>query len=161
MSIDLAYEPVGWVDARRMHNAAVIVRVGQQMGLSRRAQIIAVATAMQESALLNQANGNVPHSLELPHEQVGWDHDSVGLFQQRCSPPHGAGSWGTPEDLMNPAESARRFYSALVRLGLTDSPNLSAAAQAVQGSAFPSAYAKHEGTATRVVDSILAAQNGS
>jgi hypothetical protein len=53
--------------------------------MPRRALVVAVATAMQESNLHNLANDQIPESSRYPHQGSGTDHDSVGLFQQRAS----------------------------------------------------------------------------
>ncbi|MET9772871.1 heavy metal transporter [Streptomyces sp. NPDC006367] len=105
-------------------NAATITAVGTARGLPDRAVTIALATALQESSLRNIDYG---------------DRDSVGLFQQRPSQ-----GWGTVEEIMDPSYSAGRFYDHLVEVpGYTRLP-LTDAAQRVQRSAFPDAYAKHE-----------------
>ncbi|HEX6686217.1 MAG TPA: hypothetical protein VF062_25815 [Candidatus Limnocylindrales bacterium] len=134
----------------QMKNAATIVRVGQGLGLPRRALIIGVATAMQESNLYNTASNAIPESFDYPHEGASSDYDSVGLFQQRTSM-----GWGTVADLMRPEYQAEKFFSKLALLDWA-SMSLTAAAQAVQVSAFPDAYAKHESRATTIVDAVLA-----
>ncbi|MBQ0888977.1 heavy metal transporter [Streptomyces sp. RM72] len=105
-------------------NAATITAVGTARELPDRAVTIALATALQESSLRNLDHG---------------DKDSLGLFQQRPSQ-----GWGKPEEIMDPAYSAGLFYDHLVEVpGYLDLP-LTDAAQRVQRSAFPYAYAKHE-----------------
>ncbi|MEU6686873.1 heavy metal transporter [Streptomyces sp. NPDC046832] len=105
-------------------NAATITAVGTARGLPERAVTIALATALQESALRNIRHG---------------DRDSLGLFQQRPSQ-----GWGTPKEIMDPTYSAGEFYEHLVKVpGYTRLP-LTVAAQRVQRSGFPQAYAKHE-----------------
>ncbi|WP_437029762.1 heavy metal transporter [Streptomyces sp. enrichment culture] len=105
-------------------NAATITAVGTARKLPERAVTIALATALQESTLRNLDHG---------------DKDSLGLFQQRPSQ-----GWGKPEQIMDPAYSAGLFYDHLVEIpGYLDLP-LTDAAQRVQRSAFPDAYAKHE-----------------
>lgn len=135
------------VDPRQMENAKWIVAEAQRRHLSPRAAKIAVATALQESGLLVLANTGVPSSMSLPHQGTGHDHDSVGLFQQRQS-------WGATRDLMNPSASAGKFYDELVKVSGWQSMPLTRAAQRVQRSAFPGAYAKHEGKASAIVDAI-------
>ncbi|MGW7344160.1 hypothetical protein [Streptomyces sp. NPDC054854] len=104
--------------------AATIAAVGTTRGRSERAVTIALATAMQESALRNLDHG---------------DRDSLGLFQQRPSQ-----GWGTPEQIMDPVYSAGIFYDRLEDVpGYAGMP-LTVAAQKVQRSGFPDAYAKHE-----------------
>ncbi|MFI8217433.1 heavy metal transporter [Streptomyces sp. NPDC085932] len=105
-------------------NAATITAVGTARGLPERAVTIALATALQESSLRNIDHG---------------DRDSLGLFQQRPSQ-----GWGTPKEIMDPTYSAGEFYEHLVKVpGYTRLP-LTVAAQRVQRSGFPQAYAKHE-----------------
>ncbi|MGK5445611.1 peptidase M23 [Micromonospora sp. URMC 105] len=143
--------PVAGLDRAQMENAKAIVNAGRKMGVPRQAMIIAVATAMQESNLYNYASGVLPESQNYPHQAIGWDHDSVGLFQQRPS-----SGWGEVGDLMDPEYATRAFLSALLEIpGWRDLP-LTVAAQSVQVSAFPDLYAQHEWRATRVVEAILA-----
>lgn len=105
-------------------NAATITAVGTARKLPDRAVTIALATALQESALRNLDHG---------------DKDSLGLFQQRPS-----WGWGTPEELMDPAYAAGEFYDHLVKVPDYQELPLTVAAQRVQRSGFPDAYAKHE-----------------
>lgn len=106
------------------NNAALISAVTLSRGLDHRTVTIALATALQESKLRNLDYG---------------DRDSVGLFQQRPSM-----GWGTIEEIMNPVYSTNIFLDRLVEIeGYLDLP-LTEAAQQVQISAFPDAYAKHE-----------------
>ncbi|WP_370664979.1 heavy metal transporter [Streptomyces sp. IBSBF 2507] len=105
-------------------NAATITAVGTARKLPDRAVTIALATALQESALRNLDHG---------------DKDSLGLFQQRPS-----WGWGTPEEIMDPAYAAGEFYDHLVKVPDYQELPLTVAAQRVQRSGFPDAYAKHE-----------------
>jgi hypothetical protein len=107
--------------------ASLITAVAVQRGLPPRAASIALATAMQESKLRNIAHG----------DQAG--PDSRGLFQQRPSQ-----GWGTEAQVMDPYYAANAFYDALVRIPGYESMEITEAAQTVQRSAFPSAYAQHE-----------------
>ncbi|MFI7283595.1 M23 family metallopeptidase [Micromonospora chersina] len=131
----------------QLRNAAVIIKVGQDMKVPARGWVIALSTAMQESALRNLANSTVPASLALPHEGVGADHDSLGLFQQRPG-------WGSVEQRMTPSYTARKFYEKMVRVRDWQHRPLTVVAQRVQVSAFPDAYAKHEDLAGRIVDAL-------
>lgn len=129
---------VAGLDAEATAHAATIIRVGRELGVPAEGIIIALATAMQESTMRN----------------LDWgDRDSVGLFQQRPS-----AGWGTIEQLTTPEYAARLFYggpsnpNAGATRGLLDiegwqSMSLTEAAQAVQISAFPDAYAKWESSA--------------
>lgn len=119
-------------------NAAVIVQVGRELGVPDYGIIIALATAMQESSLRN----------------LDWgDRDSVGLFQQRPS-----SGWGSVEQLTTPRHAAMLFYGGpsnpnsgytrgLLDISGWESMPLTVAAQKVQISAYPDAYAKWESSA--------------
>ncbi|MFC4066731.1 M23 family metallopeptidase [Actinoplanes subglobosus] len=150
-------------DARQVTNAAVIVSVGKQMDVPAWGYVIALGAAMQESRLLNHANDNPAYpqvaalSMALPHEAVGHDNDSVGLFQQR--PIEGAGSWGTVQELMTPNIAARKFYTALLKVPGWEQMRLTDAAQAVQRSGYPEAYQKHEADAKALAAHVLGLPN--
>jgi hypothetical protein len=116
-------------------NAATITAVGRDRALPSRAVVIALATALQESRLVNLDYG---------------DRDSVGLFQQRPSQ-----GWGSPEQLQNPRYAAGKFYDALVRVGHWQTLPLTKAAQAVQQSGFPDEYAKWEPRASALAKALL------
>ncbi|MFV2021341.1 peptidase M23 [Micromonospora sp. LOL_023] len=146
-------EPVAGMSQVQMDNATMIVDAGLTLQMPREAMVIAVATAMQESTLLNRASEVLPESKNFPHQGTGWDHDSVGLFQQRTST-----GWGAVADLMDPTYSATQFYLALQRVPGWEQLRLAEAAQAVQVSAYPEHYAKHESAADAVVTEILAAR---
>ncbi|MET7751518.1 hypothetical protein [Micromonospora sp. NPDC005367] len=141
--------PVAGLTQAQMDNAKIIVDVGRQLHVPKRGLIVALATAMQESNLYNYASGVLPESQNYPHQAIGWDHDSVGLFQQRPS-----SGWGTVRDLMRPAYAAKVFYLALLEVPGWQDMALTYAAQSVQISAFPEAYAQHEERATTVVDAL-------
>ncbi|WP_448222464.1 phage tail protein [Gordonia iterans] len=126
-----------------------ITEQAKKMNLVKRAAIIGNATALVEAGdpLKMWANRAVPESLKFPHDAVGSDHDSIGLFQQRDN-----GAWGTVADRMDPHKSAKMFYDALVKIPNWESMDMGAAAQAVQRSALPGKYAQKIGRATELVD---------
>ena len=124
-----------------INNGKAVISTGLAMKIPEKGIIVALATAMQESGLQNYANPNVPESMKLPHEAVGHDHLSVGIFQQQPW-------WGTIPDLMTPGVAARKFYEALLKVGGWEQMAPTVAAQAVQRSAFPDAYAAHVTRAT-------------
>lgn len=105
-------------------NAALIAAVAEKRGLPARAVTIAIATAYQESKLENVEHG---------------DRDSLGLFQQRPSQ-----GWGTEKQIMNPYYSTNAFFDELVKIDGYEDMEITDAAQQVQRSAFPEAYADHE-----------------
>ena len=116
--------------------ADAIIKEGKNRGISDRGIIIALSTALVESGMKMYANNADPQSLDYPHDAVGSDHDSVGLFQQRNN-----GAWGTLADRMDPAKSAGMFYDKLDDADY-NSGDMGAHAQRVQGSAFPEKYAQ-------------------
>jgi hypothetical protein len=122
------------LDPEQAGNAATITAIAVKRGLPARAATIALATALQESKLRNVSHG---------------DRDSLGLFQQRPSQ-----GWGTKAQVMDPVYSANAFYDVLVKIEGYRSLSVTKAAQKVQRSAFPSAYADHEADA-RVLASAL------
>ncbi|HVB45476.1 MAG TPA: hypothetical protein VNF47_22610 [Streptosporangiaceae bacterium] len=129
--------PQAWmpITPARYDNARTIVRQALDRHMGLRSAVIAVATAMQESALLNINYGT---------------SDSLGLFQQRPSM-----GWGSTRQLMHPAYAADSFLKALRSYqagnpGWAHQP-LWQPAQSVQCSAFPTAYAKWETQAAHLV----------
>ncbi|MGW7044891.1 heavy metal transporter [Streptomyces avermitilis] len=109
-------------------NAATISAVGAMRGMPERAVTIALATALQESGLRNIRHG---------------DRDSLGLFQQRPSQ-----GWGSKKQIMDPTYAAGEFYEHLAKVSGYTQLRLTVAAQRVQRSGYPEAYAKHEPDAT-------------
>ncbi|WP_460069163.1 heavy metal transporter [Streptomyces sp. YKOK-I1] len=115
-------------------NAATIAAVGTNREMPERAVAIALATAIQESGLRNLAHG---------------DRDSLGLFQQRPSQ-----GWGTEKQVTDPAYAASIFYEHLAKVpDYTELP-LTVAAQKVQRSGYPEAYAKHEADAVMLAAAL-------
>jgi murein DD-endopeptidase MepM/ murein hydrolase activator NlpD len=127
--------------AEQVGNAATITATGARLGVPMRGWVIAVATAIQESGLRN-----------LP----GGDRDSIGLFQQRPSQ-----GWGTPARLHDPVYAATKFYQRLLQVPHWQQLPLTEAADAVQRSAFPTAYARHEAAATRLVTAVGSGSGGA
>ncbi|MFJ8042919.1 hypothetical protein ACIRBX_20740 [Kitasatospora sp. NPDC096147] len=118
----------GELDLPQAANAATITAVALSRGLPERAVTIALATAMQESKILNLNGG---------------DRDSVGLFQQRPSQ-----GWGTVQQIKDPVYATNKFLDGLVKVNGYARMPLTDAAQEVQRSGYPQAYAKHETNAT-------------
>ncbi|HJF77888.1 MAG TPA: hypothetical protein K8V63_14110 [Brevibacterium linens] len=124
----------------QIDNARTIIAVGKGAELSTQAQTIAVMTALQESSLINVDGG---------------DRDSAGLFQQRPSM-----GWGTLAQVTDPIYSSKSFYGVnpeganrgLIQVPGWETLSPGAAAQAVQGSAFPDEYDKWEPLATELVE---------
>src|SRR6185436_173045 len=112
-------------------NAATIIGVARNMGAPPRAWLVALATAKQESDLRNINYG---------------DRDSLGLFQQRPSQ-----GWGSPAQVLDPVYSTTTFLNHLLQVPNWDRLPVTVAAQTVQRSAFPDAYAKWERLAADLV----------
>lgn len=119
-------------------NARIIYDVSVRMRLPPRAAVIATATAMQESSLIN-----------LTRPSSG---GSLGLFQQRPSQ-----GWGTPAQLANPHYASRAFYRRLMRVRRWQRLPLTVAAQDVQRSATPRAYGRWQALAQALVTTFGAA----
>lgn len=140
---------------RQAANAATIIAVGKQLNIPPRGWIVAIATAKQEANLLNLASLANPASLSYPHDDVAsGDHDSVGIMQQRDL-------WGPMAVRMNVTEAAKMFYTGgrAGQRGLLDikgweTMSIAQAAQAVQVSAFPDAYAQWESLAAKAVQDL-------
>src|SRR6476661_2841530 len=127
------------LSTEQAENATTIVAVAVRRGLPARAASIALATAYQESSLRNLDHG---------------DRDSLGLFQQRPSQ-----GWGEPTEIMDPVYSSGKFYDALVQVADWQRLSITEAAQAVQYSAFPDAYAKWADEATILADDLGGGQD--
>jgi hypothetical protein len=105
-------------------HATTIAAIGKRLGMPDHAVSVALATALQESKLHNVDYG---------------DRDSVGLFQQRPSQ-----GWGTPSQLVTPTFAATAFYNRLAEVDGWETMSVTDAAQRVQRSGAPNAYAKWE-----------------
>lgn len=122
------------LSTEQAENAAVIAAVATRRGLPARAVTIALATAYQESKIINLEYG---------------DRDSVGIFQQRPSQ-----GWGARDELMDPYYATNAFYDALVKIDGYQGMRITEAAQKVQISGFPEAYQQHA-TDARALASAL------
>lgn len=122
------------VDLEQGQWVALIAAIAQERGLPPRATTIAIATAFQESKVHNIDYG---------------DRDSVGLFQQRPSQ-----GWGSAEQILDPHYAIGRFYDALVKVKDYESMVINDAAQLVQRSGFPHAYAQHEDYARALASAL-------
>lgn len=164
------------------------IGIGKTLDVPEEGWVIAMMVMAQESTYQNYANdgANVHNynnwpapgkqywldlatlSLNYPHDAVGHDADSVGLFQQRPAAgwADGEGYTAATDDpeiavqrLLDPRWSAWQFFGGP---GGSSSPGLldidgwenltpGQAAQQVQGSAFPDEYNKWENEARALV----------
>ncbi|MFE6548275.1 C40 family peptidase [Streptomyces sp. NPDC057746] len=120
--------------AEQVPNAQTIVAAGLSLDVPKKGQIIALATAMQESRLRNLNYG---------------DRDSLGLFQQRPSQ-----GWGSAQQIRDPVYASEQFYKHLLKVDGWQQMTVTQAAQAVQKSGLPDAYAQWENLATVLQEAI-------
>lgn len=127
------------LDQQQVRVARTIIGVGKELKVPARGWVIAVATGLQESGLRPLTHG---------------DRDSLGVFQQRAG-------WGARSSRIDPRSSARMFFSGgahgqrgLLGIAGWQRLPLTVAAQAVQKSAYPDAYAKWETLAVKVVGDL-------
>lgn len=125
-------EEIEITPARAGYVAAVIAK-GRQMGIGDDGIIVALMTVLQESRLNMYANSGNAESLTLPHDAVGSDHDSVGLFFERLGP------WMSAHPGASHGE----------------------AAQGVQVSAFPDAYDQWEEAARALAGGVTGSGGAS
>ena len=129
----------GDLSDEQRRNASTIVATARDMGAPARAWLVALATAMQESNLRNLNFG---------------DRDSLGLFQQRPSQ-----GWGSPAQVTDPVHATQEFVSHLLAIPGWETLPVTVAAQTVQRSAFPDAYAKWESLAAQLVTGLAGVVN--
>lgn len=120
------------LSTEQIANAETVVATGRSLDVPDQGLLIALMTALQESSLQN-----IPYG----------DRDSVGIFQQREP-------WGSRSERLNVSTSTELFFTGGRggQPGLLDVPGWAqldptVAAQTVQASAFPTAYAKWEAIA--------------
>lgn len=142
------------LSAAQLANARAIAAAGRARNASRADIVIALMVALDESSLQNLANPGVPESMALPHDGVGSNADSVGLFQQRPSQ-----GWGTVAELMNPNTAANKFFDALGHTPHGGAAKPWVTAQMVQKSADPSGsnYHAQYDAALSLADTVLGA----
>lgn len=130
---------VAGLSPEQTRNAATIVQVARKLDVPGRGMVVALAAALQESGLRNLTGG---------------DRDSLGLFQQRPSQ-----GWGSPRQVRDPVKAAMAFFgrakhtnnTGLLDIKGWESMPITVAAQAVQASGFPDAYADDEALASQIL----------
>lgn len=158
--------------ASKIEYVQTIIGTGKAMKVPPPGIVAALSTALVESELKNYANDGVydviknnadsslgspsdaanilsfaQRSLAYPHDAVGSDATSVGLFQQQAWwGTVGASTWqndpeGTMKRLMDPTFQAQKFYNSLLKIPDWQSLSGGDIAQTVQSSARPLAYA--------------------
>jgi murein DD-endopeptidase MepM/ murein hydrolase activator NlpD len=155
---------IAGLDVIQLRHAATIIGVGRRRQIPSEGIVVALTTALQESRLRVYANDGtgdlaadqrgIKASLGFLHDAVGHDHGSLGIFQQQWP------WWGSMAELMDPETSAGIFYDALRGVPGWQSVPVPAAAQAVQKSAYPWAYADDEPLARRLLLELSAGMVG-
>jgi hypothetical protein len=139
----LTYDQQSWTfDSTQKKYGQIIIDEAVEAGVGYRGAVIGIATACQESGLRNLDYG---------------DADSLGLFQQRPSQ-----GWGTPEQILDPHYASAKFFSVMKSTcpsqfgsDYLTKTQLYQVAQAVQRSAYPTYYAKHERAAAELVAELV------
>lgn len=132
-----------------------IIAEGRRRGITPKGIQIALATALVESNITVYANQKLPKSLALPHDAVGNDGYSVGIFQQQVRDTGNGWWWGDEATCMGVESSAGLFYDRLAKLpynGTSKSPG--AFAQQIQQSAFPDRYDQRFGEAVALYNKL-------
>lgn len=120
------------LDTEQAAHATTIAAVGKRLAMPDHAVTVGLAAALQESGLHNLSRG---------------DRDSVGLFQQRPSQ-----GWGTRSELMTPHYAAAAFFRRLALVAGWQNLSVTDAAQEVQHSGSPNAYARWESEARALAE---------
>ncbi len=128
----------------------------QQAAKNSDGAILGVACAMSETGMRNLCNPNDPKSMTIfPNDGPGFDHDSVGLFQQRAN-----GEWGTTEQRMNPRQAARMFFNHLAAIEGWRNADPGQVIFRIQRGGSPARFSGFVAAATAAVQSYREAQQG-
>ena len=151
---------------------ARIVAATAEARLGPQAAVIAVMTALTESGLRILANPNDPSGAAYPNQGVGYDHDSLGLFQQRPN-------WGSAAARMDATASTNLFLDALQahpnwsteppwqvaqdvqRSAFDGSPNAANGGSAVYGGNYLAQHARAVAIATHIDDTAAGLECGA
>lgn len=167
--------------AGQVANMKAVIGLAKTMfpGDVQAAALIGLITVRQESVFRNYANDGImtpgkdpnpgpfgpedyahlTYSLELPHDAVGTDHASLGLFQQQATMGWGdfrTSTWaggdyqGVITRLMTPTYTIGKFFAKLAALTGWQDMEPGTAAQKIQVSALPTAYSEHLTLATEI-----------
>lgn len=147
------------MDSKKLGYAATAVYIADQAGLNDNGKRAMLMTIFQESRFKMYANSTVPVTLTFPHDDVGNDHDSAGLYQQRVN----SQAWGPVESIMDVSRSTKAFLGVSnesTAPGLLDIPGWEtmppgALAQRVQVSAHPTLYNQWEEAANQVLGEVM------
>jgi hypothetical protein len=100
--------PIAGISDAAAANGRVVAAVSVARG-GDQAALIALMVGLTESGLRVLANPNDPAGNAFPHDGVGSDHASLGIFQQQPW-------WGTAAQRMEPVASTNLFLDRLLSL---------------------------------------------
>ena len=140
-------DPIAGYSGEQLKNAAYIMNAASTLTLDRTAQVVGVMTAMGESSLVNVGFGDDLNGVTNPD---GTPTCSLGLFQQQWC----LGSWGTRDEVMDPAHAATAFFERLVSVADWQSLAPTLAIHKVQGNADPYHYETFFGAADQIVTAL-------
>lgn len=148
------------MDSRRLGYAATAVHVAKESDINQNGQLAMLMTILQESSFLMYASQRVPESLDFPHDAVGSDHDSAGLYQQRG--PDLNWAWGPIDSIMDVSRSTGAFLGVSQESrapGMVQVPGWQTMppgelAQAIQVSAHPHLYAQWQEAAAQILGEV-------
>jgi cell wall-associated NlpC family hydrolase len=149
-SLCATHGPIRGLTAGAAENGRIVAAVASARG-GQRAALIALMSGLTESGLRILSNPHDPAGDRYPSQGVGYDHDSLGIFQQRPQ-------WGSAAQRMDPVMSTNLFLDRL--FSLPDWPTAVPwlVAQQVQQSAFAdgSNYRAHAAQAEHILTGITA-----
>ncbi len=143
--------PVAGLSPAQATNARIVAATASARGGSS-AALAALMVGLAESGMRVLANPNDPGgAAAYAHDGVGYDHNSLGIFQQRPS-------WGSAAQRMDPTASTDLYVDALLALPNWRSLPPAHAAQLVQRSAFDGTPSAANGGSAVVGANYLAQQ---
>ncbi|KAM3549707.1 hypothetical protein MY1884_008610 [Beauveria asiatica] len=125
-------------------NAKAAIDQVRAEGLNRQACLAVISTALQESELHIYANPIVPASMNYPHDKVGGDQDSIGMFQQRAK------FYSDIATDMSAAGSTRLFLADMKGIAGWQTMEVSALCQTVQKAEAGNLYGQRVSLAEQI-----------
>ncbi|KAM3551672.1 hypothetical protein ARSEF4850_007755 [Beauveria asiatica] len=125
-------------------NAKAAIDQVRAEGLNRQACLAVISTALQESELQIYANPIVPASMNYPHDKVGGDQDSIGMFQQRAK------FYSDIATDMSAAGSTRLFLADMKGIAGWQTMEVSALCQTVQKAEAGNLYGQRVSLAEQI-----------
>jgi hypothetical protein len=113
-----------------------------------------LATGIVESNITVYANQKLPKSLSMPHDAVGNDGYSVGIFQQQVRNTGNGWWWGDEATCMDVESSAGLFYDRLAKLPYNGDSKSRGVRPTDPGSAYPDRYDQHWGEAVALYNKL-------